>query len=148
MAEATSFSSDVVMQYSEALGAIEDSDADHQSLVQYSMNFILKGDSIDEILFGESEIQRICRLFSVTPVRENWITQATFFNQFPGYDVCGRSYFYLSRIVALAVSFDQYPTGLSRSDWGEGAISVFRTMSGSPYQFQFHVSAAESAAPR
>lgn len=145
MAEATSFSSDVVMQYSEALGAIEDSDADHQSLVQYSMSFILKGDSIEEILFGESEIQRICRLFSVTPVRENWITQATFFNQFPGYDVCGRSYFYLSRIVALAVSFDQYPTGLSRSDWGEGAISVFRTMSGSPYQFQFHVSAAESA---
>lgn len=145
MAEVTSFSSDVVLQYSEALSAIEDSDADHQSLVEYSMSFIIKGDSIEEIEFAESEIQRICRLFSVTPVRENWIAQATFFNQFPSYDVCGRAYFYLSRIVALAISFEQISTGLPKSDWGEGAITVFRTMSGSPYRFQFHITAAESA---
>ena len=135
----------VVAQYSEALSAIEDSDADHQSLVEYSMSFILRGDSLKEIEFGESEVQKICRLFSVTPVRENWIAQATFFNQFPGYDLCGRTYFYLSRVVSLAVSFEQLSTGLPRSDWGEGAITVFRTMSGSPYRFQFHISAAESA---
>jgi type IV secretory pathway VirB4 component len=145
MAEVTSFSPDVVAQYSEALGAIEDSDADHQSLVEYSMSFLIKGDTIKEIEFAEGEIQRICRLFSVTPVRENWIAQATFFNQFPCYDMCGRTYFYLSRIVALAISFEQISTGLPRSDWGEGAITVFRTMSGSPYRFQFHITAAESA---
>ena len=145
MAEVTSFSSDVVYQYSEALAAIEDSDADHQSLVQYSMSFILKGDSMEEIEFAEGEIQRICRLFSVTPVRENWIAQATFFNQFPSYDMCGRTYFYLSRVVSLAVSFEQISTGLPRSDWGEGAITVFRTMSGSPYRFQFHITAGEAA---
>ena len=145
MATVTSFSPDVVAQYSEALSAIEDSDADHQSLIEYSMSFLLRGDSLKEVEFGESEVQRICRLFSVTPVRENWIAQATFFNQFPGYDLCGRTYFYLSRIVSLAVSFEQLSTGLPRSDWGEGAITVFRTMSGSPYRFQFHISAAESA---
>lgn len=145
MSGMTSFSGDVVEQYSEALAAIEDSDADHQSLVEYSMSFILKGDSLKEVEFGESEVQRICRLFSVTPVRENWIAQATFFNQFPGYDKCGRTYFYLSRVVTLAVAFEQLSTGLPRCDWGEGAITVFRTMSGSPYRFQFHISAAESA---
>ena len=145
MAEVTSFSSSVVSQYSEALAAIEDSDADHQSLVQYSMSFIVKGDSIKEVEFAEGEIQRICRLFSVTPVRENWIAQATFFNQFPGFDICGRTYYYLSRIVALAVSFEQISTGLPRSDWGEGAITVFRTMTGSPYRFQFHITAGEAA---
>lgn len=145
MAEVTNFSGDVVQQYSEALAAIEDSDTDHQSLVEYSMSFIIKGDTMKEIEFGEGEIQRICRLFSVTPVRENWIAQATFFNQFPGYDKCGRTYFYLSRVVALAVGFEQLSTGLPRSDWGEGAITVFRTMSGSPYRFQFHISAEESA---
>ena len=48
-------------------------------------------------------------------------------------------------VVALAVSFEQISTGLPRSDWGEGAITVFRTMSGSPYRFQFHITAAESA---
>ena len=42
MAEVTSFSGDVVAQYSEALAAIEDSDADHQSLVEYYIIFILK----------------------------------------------------------------------------------------------------------
>ena len=141
----TSFSGDVIDQYGEALAAIEDSDVDHQSLVEYSMSFIVKGDTMEELEFGESEIQRICRLFSVTPVRENWIAQSTFFNQFPGYDKCGRTYFYLSRIVALAVSFEQLSTGLPRSDWGEGPITIFKTMSGSPYQFQFHVSADESA---
>lgn len=145
MAEVTSFSRGVIAQYSEVLGAIEDSDADHQSLVQYSMSFIVKGDSIEEIEFAESEIQRICRLFSVTPVRENWIAQATFFNQFPGFDMCGRTYFYLSRVVALAVSFEQISTGLPRSDWGEGAITIFRTMTGSPYRFQFHITAGEAA---
>jgi len=145
MANVTSFSGDVVDQYSEALSAIEDSDADHQSLVEYSMSFIIKGDTKEEIEFGESEIQKICRLYSVTPVRENWIAQATFFNQFPGYDMCGRTYYYLSRVVSMAVSFEQLSTGLPRSDWGEGAITVFRTMSGSPYRFQFHISSAESA---
>lgn len=145
MAEVTNFSGDVVQQYSEALASIEDSDTDHQSLVEYSMSFIVKGDTMKEIEFGESEIQRICRLYSVTPVRENWIAQATFFNQFPGFDKCGRTYFYLSRVVSLAVSFEQLSTGLPRSDWGEGPITVFRTMSGSPYRFQFHISAEESA---
>jgi type IV secretion/conjugal transfer VirB4 family ATPase len=145
MAQVTSFSADVVDQYSEALAAIEDSDADHQSLVEYSMSFILRGDSKEEIDFAESEVQRICRLYSVTPVRENWITQATFFNQFPGYDVCGRTYYYLSRIVSLAIPFEQQSSGLPRSDWGEGAITVFRTMNGSPYRFQFHITADESA---
>ncbi|MBR1948451.1 MAG: hypothetical protein IKA30_01500, partial [Alphaproteobacteria bacterium] len=86
MAAMTSFSGDVIGQYSEVLSAIEDSDTDHQSLAEYSMAIILRGASKEEIDYGESEVQRICRLFSVTPVREGWIAQATFFNQFPTYE--------------------------------------------------------------
>ena len=66
MAAVTSFSPDVINQYSEALSSIEDSDADYQALTEYAMTVILKGDSMEEIDFGESEVQRICRLFSVT----------------------------------------------------------------------------------
>ena len=51
----------------------------------------------------------------------------------------------MSRIVALAISFDKPAEGFSRSDWGPGAITTFRTMSGSAYQFQFHVSPEEGA---
>ncbi len=57
MATVTSFSPDVVNQYSEALSAIEDSDADYQSLTEYAMDIIIRGDSMEEINFGESEVQ-------------------------------------------------------------------------------------------
>ena len=145
MAELTSFSANVIEQYSEALAAIEDSDIDHQALVEYSMVVLLRGTSMDEIDFAESEVQRICRLFSVTPVREGWVVQATFFNQFPTYDVLPRTYRYLSRVVATAISFEKPSEGFTKSDWGKGAISVFRTATGSAYNFQFHVSSEDSA---
>lgn len=145
MATMTSFSSDVIDQYSEVLASIEDSDTNHQSLTEYAMAVILQGESMEEIDFGESEVQRICRLFGVTPVREGWVTQATFFNQFPTYDTLPRTYRYLSRVVATAISFEKPSEGFGKSDWGKGAISIFRTTSGSAYQFQFHVSAEDSA---
>ncbi len=145
MAATTSFSGDVVEQYSEVLAAIEDSDTNHQALTEYAMAIILQGDTKEELDFGESEVQRICRLYSVTPVREGWVTQATFFNQFPTYDTLPRTYRYLSRVVATAISFDHPSEGFAKSDWGPGAITVFRTTSGSAYRFQFHVSSEDSA---
>ncbi len=145
MATITSFSDEVVEQYSEALASIDDSDANYQALTEYAMAIIIRGESMDEVEFGESEVQRICRLFSVTPVREGWVSEATFFNQFPTYDTYPRTYMYLSRVVAAAICFDKPSEGFSKSDWGKGAISIFRTTSGSPYRFQFHVSSEEAA---
>ena len=145
MAAITSFSPDVINQYSEALSSIEDSDADYQALTQYAMSMIIRGDSKEEIDFAESEVQRICRLFGVTPVREGWVAQATFFNQFPTYETFPRTYLYLSRVVATALSFEKPSEGFSKSDWGKGAISVFRTTAGSAYKFQFHVSSEAAA---
>lgn len=127
MAMITSFSPDVVAQYSDALSTIEDSDADYQSLTDYAMSLVLLGDSKEELDFGESEVQRICRLFGVTPVREGWVAQATFFNQFPTYETFPRTYRYLSRVVACGVCFEKPSAGFNKSDWGKGPISIFRT---------------------
>ena len=145
MARMTSFSQDVVEQYEYAMSSIEDSDANYQALVQYSMSLVLKGESKEEIDFAESEVQRICRLFGATPVREGWVAQATFFNQFPTYDTYPRAYLYLSRVVTAAVSFDKPAEGFNKCDWGPGAITTFRTTTGSGYRFQFHVSSEEAA---
>jgi type IV secretion system protein VirB4 len=145
MAALTSFSSEVLSQYSDVLATIENSDADYQALVEYAMTIIIRGESQEEIEFGEGEVQRICRSYSVTPVREGWVAQASFFSQFPTYDTYPRTYRYLSRVVALATMFDKPSEGFGKSDWGPGAITVFRTMSGSAYRFQFHVSSEESA---
>ena len=145
MAKVTSFSPEVIGQYDIALSSIEDSDADYQSLTEYAMSVILLGDSTEELDFAESEVQRICRTFGVTPVREGWVTQATFFNQFPTYETFPRTYRYLSRVVAAAVCFEKPSGGFNKSDWGPGPISIFRTTTGSAYKFQFHVSAEEAA---
>ena len=145
MAAVTSFSGGVAEQYDEALASIDDSDSNYQSLCEYSMTIILKGESMEEINFGESEVQRICRAFGVTPVREGWVNQAVFFTQFPTYDTYPRTYRYLSRVIAMAITLDKPAEGFGKSDWGQGAISIFRTMSGSAYRFQFHVSSEESA---
>lgn len=145
MARITSFSPEVIEQYAIALSSIEDSDADYQSLTDYAMSMVLLGDSKDELEFAESEVQRICRTFGVTPVREGWVAQATFFNQFPTYEVFPRTYRYLSRVVAAAVCFEKPSDGFNKSDWGKGPISIFRTTTGSAYKFQFHVSAEEAA---
>ncbi len=145
MSRITSFSGDVMAQYDEALSSIEESDANYQSLTEYSMSMVLKGESPEEIEFAEGEVQRICRLFGVTPVREGWVSQATFFNQFPTYDAYPRTYRYLSRVAATAVSFDKPWEGFNKCDWGPGAISTFRTATGSGYRFQFHVSPEETA---
>ncbi|MCQ2740715.1 MAG: hypothetical protein MJ210_01170, partial [Alphaproteobacteria bacterium] len=145
MAAMTSFSGDVIEQYGEVLSAIEESDSNHQALTEYSMAILLRGQSKEEVDYAEGEVQRICRLFSVTPVREGWVAQATFFNQFPTYETLPRTYRYLSRVVATAISFDKPSEGFSKSDWGQGAITIFRTTSGSAYRFQFHVSSEDSA---
>jgi type IV secretion system protein VirB4 len=145
MATITSFSPDVIEQYGLALSSIEDSDADYQALTQYAMTIIIRGESMEEVEFAEGEVQRICRLFGVTPVREGWVAQASFFNQFPTYDTYPRTYLYLSRVSAMAIAFDKPSEGFSKSDWGKGAISIFRTTAGSAYRFQFHVSGDEGA---
>ena len=145
MAMTTSFSSNVVAQYSQAIASIDDSDNDYQSLCEYALTIIIKGENKEEIDFAESEVQRICRSFGVTPVREGWITQATFFTQFPTYDTYPRTYRYLSRVIAMAITLDKPAEGFGKSDWGNSAITIFRTMTGSAYRFQFHVSSEESA---
>ncbi|MBR1399152.1 MAG: hypothetical protein IJ564_03125 [Alphaproteobacteria bacterium] len=145
MAMVTSFSGNVAEQYAEALASIDDSDNNYQSLCEYSMTIVLKGADMEEINFAESEVQRICRAFGVTPVREGWVAQAVFFTQFPTYDTYPRTYRYLSRVIAMGITLDKPAEGFGKSDWGQGAITVFRTMSGSAYRFQFHVSSEESA---
>ena len=59
MATMTSFSSDVVDQYGAVLASIEDSDTGHQSLTQYAMAILLRGQTKEEIDFAEGEVQRI-----------------------------------------------------------------------------------------
>lgn len=140
MAFLTTFSQNVVNQYGTAMEWLDTSDADGQTLNDYAMTIVVYGDSKEELQFGQDEIERICRLHNVTPVREGWAAQAVFFSQFPTYDIYPRTFLYLSRVVACAMCIDKTTEGHEKSDWGNMPISYFRTITGTAYAFQFHVS--------
>ena len=139
MAYMTSFSQNVQDQYRAAQEMLDANDADAQTLNEYALSIILYGDTKEELKFGQEEVERICRIHNVTPIREGWSAQAVFFNQFPTYDVYPRTYLYLSRVIACALMIDQPTEGRQKSDWGPVPLSYFRTITGTPYAFQFHV---------
>lgn len=145
MARMTTFSQNVLDQYDEALASLDATDVDSQTLNEYAMSIILYGDSPEELKFGQEEVERICRIHNVTPVREGWSAQAVFFNQFPTYEVYPRTYLYLSNVVACATMIDQPSEGRKKSDWGPVPLAYFRTITGTPYAFQFHVTEEQYA---
>ena len=140
MARLCTPSQNVQEQYMATMEMLDQSDANAQTLNKYAMTLYLFADSKEELRFGQDEVERICRYYNVTPVREGWAAQATFFSQFPTYEVYPKTFMYLSRVVACALCMDKTAEGLLKSDWGEGPISYFRTITGTAYAFQFHVS--------
>jgi type IV secretion system protein VirB4 len=124
---------------------IEQNDEDHQTLVNYAQTFFITSESLEELNKSVFEVEKICRLYGITPVREGWVAQASWFSQFPTYDKYPRMYKMLSRAVATSFNFERQPEGLSKCDWGEGAIALFPTYQGTAYQFEFHVSEEPSA---
>jgi type IV secretion system protein VirB4 len=139
MAAMTSMSPGVYDQYTEAMQLLDATDANAQTLNEYAMTLFLFGETKEELTFAQEEVERICRLHNVTPVREGWIAQASYFSQFPTYEVYPRTFLYLSDVVACSISMDKTAEGLTKSDWGPGPISYFKTIAGTAYSFQFHV---------
>ncbi len=87
MAYLTTFSQNVYNQYTTALEWMDQSDADGQTLNEYAMTVFIFGDSKEELKFGQEEVEKICRIHNVTPVRDGWSAQASFFAQLPTYEV-------------------------------------------------------------
>ncbi len=145
MARITSMSASVAGQYEETLELIDSADSETQTLCHYSMTLFIFGISKEELEFGQMEVERICRLYGCTPVREGWAAQASFFAQFPTYDIYPRTYSFLSRAVATALNFEKAPEGNGTCDWGKSPITIFRTVSGTAYRWQFHVTTAANA---
>ncbi len=145
MSMATSFSYSTVEQFDEALEDLEQANQEYQTLVNYSETYFLFGDTEEELNEVVLEFNKICRGYGMTPVQEGWISQASWFNQFPTYSNYPRQYKLLSKAAACAINFEKLPTGFLDNDWGKGAVSQFPTSQGTVYQFQFHTSSAAAA---
>ncbi|OPZ77793.1 MAG: Type IV secretion system protein virB4 [Alphaproteobacteria bacterium ADurb.Bin438] len=145
MAKMTTFSQSAVAEYDEALELVDSNGQDFQTLAEYSLTIFIFGSSDKEIEFGQNEIERLTRLYGVSPVREGWATQASFFAQFPTYNIYPRTYLYMSLMIASSLCLEKAAEGLDKCDWGNGPIATFRTLSGTIYKWQFHVSEADNA---
>ena len=74
----TSPSVGVHAQYDAAMQMLDTSDVNAQTLNRYAMTMYLFGDTKEELMAGQEEVERICRFYNVTPVREGWAAQAAF----------------------------------------------------------------------
>ncbi|MGD9650474.1 MAG: hypothetical protein AB7U41_06780, partial [Dongiaceae bacterium] len=133
------FSTGVDDQFREAMDRVEGNSANASSLAQYAMNIYIYARDLEELAEVEQEVKRIAAGYGISPVREGGTAQSSWFAQFPGYDLWPRSYKLFSNNVAAHITLDHPPEGLPNSDWGPGPIALFRTASGTAYNFQFHV---------
>ncbi|MFA7188046.1 MAG: hypothetical protein WC137_01050 [Alphaproteobacteria bacterium] len=131
-------------QIGEALYSMDENVTGNQSLMDYYPLFVLSGDTAEELAEHVDEFNKICAGFGVAPVFEKFAAKPSWFSLMPGYDVFPRSFKLLSMTAAISFPLSSSPVGVANSDWGPGPLVVFPTSSGTPYQFQFHVS--ESAA--
>lgn len=132
-------------QLGQALYSMDENVANTQNLVDYYPLFMLSGDSRDDLQNSISEFNKICAGFGVSPVFENFAAKASWFALLPGFDIFPRSFKLLSQTAATSIPMSYSPTGVANCDWGPGPLVVFPTASGTPYQFQFHVSQAPAA---
>ncbi|OQX94333.1 MAG: hypothetical protein B6I23_01615 [Rickettsiaceae bacterium 4572_127] len=145
MAGMTSFSYSVINQYDTAMEKLEQSDAEYQTLVEYGETYFVFAETKEKLDKAVAEINKVCRLYGVSPIREGWVAQASWFSQFPTFNKYPRLYKLLSKAVACAINFERLPAGFDGNDWGDGCIANFPTSQGTAYQFQFHVNDKSAA---
>lgn len=117
----------------------------NQIFVNFYPMFMVFGKNIEDVGNNISEIKKISAGYGITPVVEDIAAKVSFFSMIPGFDDFPRGFNILSGPAAAALPLNSIPGGVSDSDWGRGPIVVFPTSAGTPYQFQFHVSANPGA---
>jgi type IV secretion/conjugal transfer VirB4 family ATPase len=132
-------------QFLEALDRIEGNTDESQTLSNYTLIVFAYGKTREEAEKCEMEVKRAAAELGISAVREGATAQASWFCQFPGYKIWPRAYKLFSKNVATHVTIERPADGLKRCDWGDGPIATFRTASGTPYAFQFHISEDKAA---
>jgi type IV secretion/conjugal transfer VirB4 family ATPase len=113
------------------------------SLYDYQSSIILFSEDKRYLAFLIEEAKRILRNFGVVPILEKGAKEHIWRTQFPGLDSMVRTTHPLSHNPAYLFNFESAPTGLDKCDWGMGAIRPFKTISGSAYALQLHISDAK-----
>lgn len=123
--------------------------ADRDGIFECQFSVLLEADDMEELDALASQARRVFVDAGIMPVIEmpaaEWVWRARLPGFAPDAKYATRPRTLLGVNVSELVTFREEPSGLDRCDWGEGPIRPFKTVTGAPYLFQFHVSEAEEA---
>jgi len=129
----------------EFVQAIDLVNAKESNLYTYQLSIFFQCKTEADLEQKLSEVKKSFRHFGFTPIVETMATEWLWRNQFPGLDHRVRPSHPMSHNLAYMMSFDREPTGLSRCDWGDGPLRLFKTPTGGAYALQLHISEAHEA---
>jgi len=135
----------LVNQYSAALEVLTAKGDEAQSLCRHQMAVFIYGRDREDLEYRVAQVRKAIELYHVLPARETASLEPLWFSQFPPHCEWIRPCRVMSPNVAHFISFETSSQGLSRCDWGQRAVTTFRTNSGSPYDFCWHISDAPLA---
>jgi len=110
------------------------------SLYLYQFSVLVLADSEEELHKLLESVRRIFLSYGVVCVQEHGALEYFWRSFFPGAETFVRASNLLSHNLAHILTFDREPLGTNRSDWGEGALRYLKTLSGSTYSVNLHIS--------
>ncbi len=133
----------------EFAAATEIIQADRDGLFECQVSVLLEADDTESLSELVSNARRVFVDAGIIPVIEmaasEWVWRARLPGFAPELKYCTRPRSLLGRNLSELVAFQEEPSGLDRCDWGEGPIRPFKTVTGAPYAFQFHITDAAEA---
>ncbi len=102
-------SANVNEEYTNALHQIEMG----QSLIGYALSAFVFGDTPAAVQQAQTKIKAIYAKYNMDAVTESWAALAAYFTLFPSYDVCPRTFLFLSSVVAAALHLGQLTGNLT-----------------------------------
>ncbi len=115
------------------------------SYYTYQLCLFVRGKTQAEVKYLLGEIKRIFSSYGISPVIETSAAEWLWRCQFPGYKTMVRATHPLSHNLAYLIPFESDAEGLSKCDWGEGALRLFKTPTGHAYSLQLHCTEAHEA---
>ncbi|WP_024954362.1 hypothetical protein [Sulfurospirillum arcachonense] len=119
---------------------------DRQTLLYYSLSILITSDSLDQLNMKSAKVKSILSEYGLIGTIENINMKPLYFSFFPGRDnLNARKRIQTSENISVLNYFEKDLIGFQKNSFGSGAITVFQTLSESPYYFNFHNSSKDNA---
>ena len=125
--------------------AIDEIQANKSSLYNYQFSVLVLGNNENEVDESVTQVKRVLVSYGKSAVVETKAKEWLWRSMFPGVDKIVRPAHPMSCNLSYLINFEKEPQGLEQCDWGHGAIRHFKTVSGSAYALQLHVSEDKEA---